>query len=148
MVLRREEIKLSIVAEPNAPKASALPEVMTEAGCITNVLAAMSTVIAPRSLLGSTTTSRAEEYIRGSHILHLACHGIQDSQDALQSGFLLGDARMTVSRIMDLNLDHAFLAFLSACETAKGDSEQPNQTIHLAAAMLFAGFSSVVATMW
>jgi CHAT domain-containing protein len=49
---------------------------------------------------------------------------------------------------MDLDLKDAFLAFLSACETAKGDKEQPDQTVDLAAAMLFVGFRSVIATMW
>jgi CHAT domain-containing protein len=49
---------------------------------------------------------------------------------------------------MKLNLERPLLAFLSACETATGDIRQPDQTIHLAAAMLFAGFQSVVATMW
>jgi CHAT domain-containing protein len=49
---------------------------------------------------------------------------------------------------MELKLDYAFLAFLSACETAKGDNEQPDQAMHLAAAMLFSGFKSIVATMW
>jgi CHAT domain-containing protein len=49
---------------------------------------------------------------------------------------------------MELDLSKAFLAFLSACETARGDEGQPDQTVHLAATMLFAGFRSVVATMW
>jgi CHAT domain-containing protein len=49
---------------------------------------------------------------------------------------------------MKLDLKHAQLAFLSACETAKGDREQPDQAIHLAATMLFVGFKSVIGTMW
>lgn len=49
---------------------------------------------------------------------------------------------------MELDLSKAFLAVLSACETAKGDSTQPDQAVHLAAAMLFTGFSSVIATLW
>jgi CHAT domain-containing protein len=49
---------------------------------------------------------------------------------------------------MKLDLKDAVFAFLSACETAKGDTEQPDQAIHLAAAMLFVGFKSIVATMW
>jgi hypothetical protein len=81
-------------------------------------------------------------------IIHLACHGVQDQEDPLSSGFCLGDGKLTVSELMEIKLDHAFLAFLSACETAKGDKSQPDQTIHLAAAMLFCGFKSVVATMW
>jgi hypothetical protein len=50
--------------------------------------------------------------------------------------------------LIELKLDDAFLAFLSACETAKGDKKQPDQAMHLAAAMLFSGFKSIVATMW
>jgi CHAT domain-containing protein len=40
------------------------------------------------------------------------------------------------------------LAFLSACETAKGDKTIPDEAMHLAATLLFAGFRGVVATMW
>ena len=82
-------------------------------------------------------------------ILHLACHGLQDLEDPLESGFCLRDGKLTVAELMKLNLPHAFLAFLSACETAKGDhAHQPDQAVHLAAAMLFTGFRSVIATMW
>lgn len=41
------------------------------------------------------------------------------------------------------NLPKAFLAFLSACDTAMGDEKQPDQAVHLASTMLFAGFSVV-----
>jgi CHAT domain-containing protein len=88
------------------------------------------------------------EALPRADIVHLACHGVQDEEDPLSSGFCLGDGKLTVSELMDIKLEHASLAFLSACETAKGDKHQPDQTIHLAAAMLFCGFRSVVATMW
>jgi CHAT domain-containing protein len=100
---------------------------------------------------GDTSAAKVHEVtavLPRAHIVHLACHGVQDQHDPLSSGFCLGDGKLTVSELMDIKLDHAFLAFLSACETAKGDKEQPDQVIHLAAAMLFCGFRSVVATMW
>ncbi|KAJ7048303.1 hypothetical protein C8F01DRAFT_130264 [Mycena amicta] len=40
------------------------------------------------------------------------------------------------------------LAFLGACETAKGDSTTPDEALHLAASLLFAGFRGVIATLW
>lgn len=80
--------------------------------------------------------------------LHLACHGTRDRANALESGFVMRDSMMTVAQLMSLNLPHAFLAFLSACETAKGDERQPDQAVHLAATMLFVGFRSVVGAMW
>jgi CHAT domain-containing protein len=86
--------------------------------------------------------------IRSATILHLACHGTQNPSNALQSNFHLEDGLLPVSRLMELELPSAFLAVLSACETAKGDSAQPDQAIHPAATMLFVGFKSIVATMW
>jgi CHAT domain-containing protein len=54
-------------------------------------------------------------------ILHLACHGHQDAEDALQSGFVMSDKILTIESLMSVPMPHAFMAFLSACETAKGD---------------------------
>jgi CHAT domain-containing protein len=47
---------------------------------------------------------------------------------------------------MDLSR-HEF-AFLSACETAVGDFATPDEVIHLAAGLQFAGVKSVVGTLW
>jgi CHAT domain-containing protein len=96
----------------------------------------------------SATLDRVTSSIPFAHFLHLACHGTQDPTAALESGFYLSDGTLTVSKLMSLDLKHAWFAYLSACETAKGDAKQPDQGVHLAAAMLFAGFKSVVATMW
>jgi CHAT domain-containing protein len=87
------------------------------------------------------------QQIPAAHVLHLSCHG-QQHTDPLQSAFALKDGSLTISALMTLNLPNATLAYLGACETAKGDTNQPDQAIHLAASMLFCGFRSVVATMW
>jgi CHAT domain-containing protein len=94
------------------------------------------------------TVERVTEKFRSASFVHLACHGIQDETNALESGFHLNDGRLTISKLMELELDRPWFAYLSACETAKGDSNRPDQVMHLAAAMLFAGFKNVVATMW
>jgi CHAT domain-containing protein len=111
-------------------------------------VARFSSVEILRQWVGSTTIEDTSRAMEAANIVHLACHGIQDANDATQSGFCLGDGRLTIAKLMELKLDNVFLAFLSACETAKGDQEQPDQAMHLAAAMLFSGFKSVVATMW
>jgi CHAT domain-containing protein len=94
--------------------------------------------------LGDLLTDMSQE---DAHVLHLACHGVQKTHP-LQSAFLLSDGRLTIEHIMRLSLPRAVLAFLSACQTAKGSEDQPDQTVHLAASMLFCGFRSVVGTMW
>lgn len=98
--------------------------------------------------VGDPTSGEVLRRLPGASILHLACHGQQDSKDPLESGFLMEDRRLTVAQIMALEMPSAFLALLSACDTAKGDTNQPDQAIHLAATMLYVGFKSVVGTMW
>jgi CHAT domain-containing protein len=80
------------------------------------------------------------------HVLHLACHGEQKS-NPLASGFILRDKDLTIQELMKLELKHGALAFLNACQTAKGIQDQPDQAVHLAASMLFCGFKSVIATI-
>ncbi|EIN05262.1 hypothetical protein PUNSTDRAFT_137947 [Punctularia strigosozonata HHB-11173 SS5] len=94
------------------------------------------------------TTETLLKLLPQTNILHLACHGHQDLENPLQSGFILRDEKLTIERLMPVPLPRAFMAFLSACETAKGDFNQPDQVVHLAAAMFFAGFKSVIATLW
>ncbi|KAG2112632.1 uncharacterized protein F5147DRAFT_835365 [Suillus discolor] len=59
--------------------------------------------------------------------VHLACHGKQDPMQPYSS--------------------HLFV-FLSACHTAVGDEETPDEVIHLAAGLRFSGFKSVIGTLW
>ncbi|KAJ7133318.1 CHAT domain-containing protein [Mycena epipterygia] len=104
-----------------------------------------------------TAVDTALFHLHQSSIAHFACHGVQDSANPLDSGLLLTDGRLKVSQIMERANDspnetsfrnRMSLAFLSACETAKGDEELPDEAMHLASALLFAGFRGVVATMW
>jgi CHAT domain-containing protein len=80
--------------------------------------------------------------------VHFACHGQQNLMNPLDSALILEDGKLTVSRIMQQHNRSRSLAFLCACQTAMGDANLPDEAIHLAAALLFAGFHGVVATMW
>jgi hypothetical protein len=60
--------------------------------------------------------------------------GKQNADSPLTSGFSLSDIDLSVSQLMSLDLKDAFLAFLSAYDTAHGDETQPDQTVHLAVA--------------
>jgi CHAT domain-containing protein len=80
--------------------------------------------------------------------VHLACHAHQDAQDPTQSSFFLYDGNLDLVSINRRSLASKGLAFLSACQTATGDSALPDEAIHLASGMLMAGYSSVIGTMW
>jgi CHAT domain-containing protein len=70
---------------------------------------------------GGVTAGTLLEKLPEANILHLACHGHQDSEDALKSGFIMSDEMLTIENLLPIPLPRAFMAFLSACETAKGD---------------------------
>ncbi|KIK38781.1 hypothetical protein CY34DRAFT_808972 [Suillus luteus UH-Slu-Lm8-n1] len=80
--------------------------------------------------------------------VHLACHGKQDSTQPYNSHFVMKDENLTLLDIMERHVPQAEFAFLSACHTAVGDEETPDEVIHLAAGLQFSGFKSVVGTLW
>ncbi|KAJ7120831.1 CHAT domain-containing protein [Mycena epipterygia] len=143
--------KVTAVVEGNAPNCTPLPGIEEELSKIMDRV--------PKEWLTallSPTGSEVVENLQESSIMHFACHGIQDSNNPLDSGLMLSDGRLKVSQIMHkpLNVNREgtsklmSLAFLSACETAKGDGSTPDEALHLAGTLLFTGFRGVVATMW
>ncbi|KAG9074390.1 hypothetical protein FS749_014059 [Ceratobasidium sp. UAMH 11750] len=80
--------------------------------------------------------------------VHFACHASQNKTDPMKSAFHLHDGDLDLATISRKPLKNAQLAFLSACQTATGDDVLPDESIHLAAGLLMAGYSTVIATMW
>jgi CHAT domain-containing protein len=149
MPLSRHCLSLALVAEKQAQEIvlSMIPGVDEEIEDV-NTVAKSRALNSIYQQAGATTVSGTSTIMQSANVVHLVCHRIQDGNNTTQSGFCLGNGRLTIAKLMELKLEGAFLAFLSACKTAKGDNEQPDQAMHLAAAMLFSGFKSVVATMW
>ncbi|KAH9923033.1 CHAT domain-containing protein [Fomitopsis serialis] len=96
----------------------------------------------------NATVAHVLDKMQTANWVHLACHGVQDSENPIESAFILHDDMLKLSKIIQQDLDKADFAFLSACQTATGDPKLSEQAVHLAAGMLFAGFRSVIATMW
>ncbi|KAF8602257.1 hypothetical protein BDV93DRAFT_444518 [Ceratobasidium sp. AG-I] len=80
--------------------------------------------------------------------VHLACHALQNTNKPTDSAFYLHNGTLNIAAIVQKQLKHAELAYLSACETAVGDQTLPEEAVHLAAGMLMAGYRTVIATMW
>ena len=80
--------------------------------------------------------------------VHLACHGLPNRQQPFESAFALHDGHFSIQRIIGCDLKNPEFAYLSACHTTVGDEESPDEVIHLASAMQFVGFRSVIGTMW
>ena len=81
---------------------------------------------------------------------HFACHGyLGNNAQPFHASFKLhGGSYLTLLDLIQARLPNAELAFLSACHSAEGDLTTPDETVHLAAALQFCGFRSVVGTLW
>jgi CHAT domain-containing protein len=137
-----------LVAEGASPGMAPLPSVKQESIVVRDILLKAQVHAHLPSTTNQTTKLAVTTRLSEASITHFACHGIQDTENPLNSGFCLRDGVLTVADLMRFNLPKAVFAFLSACETAQGDRDQPNQAIHLCAALLFCGFKSVIGTMW
>ncbi|EKM60632.1 uncharacterized protein PHACADRAFT_203794 [Phanerochaete carnosa HHB-10118-sp] len=82
--------------------------------------------------------------------VHFACHGTLKASEPFNSALILsGDERLSLLDIVKAGLHNAELAVLSACHTAEQTQDSAmDEALHLAAAMQFSGFRSVVGTMW
>jgi CHAT domain-containing protein/tetratricopeptide (TPR) repeat protein len=96
----------------------------------------------------AATRAGALEALQQNTWVHLACHGKQDHTQPYDSHFVMRDEHLTLLDIMERDIPHAEFAFLSACHTAVGDEETPDEVIHLAAGLQFSGFKSVIGTLW
>ncbi|KAG8764816.1 hypothetical protein FRC12_007865 [Ceratobasidium sp. 428] len=81
-------------------------------------------------------------------LLHLACHGKQDKCNPLESAISLFDGDLVLREIIKTPLPSAELVYLSACQTATGDIDSPDESLSLAGGFLFSGYRSAVATIW
>ncbi|KAG1746245.1 CHAT domain-containing protein, partial [Suillus occidentalis] len=132
--------------QPGAGKGKALLAVDSELELVRKLVPAT----ANRSTISGDTATRAGalQALEENTWVHLACHGKQDPTQPYNSHFVMRDEHLTLFDIMGKDIPHAEFAFLSACHTAVGDKETPDEVIHLAAGLQFSGFKSVVGTLW
>ncbi|EJD02310.1 TPR-like protein [Fomitiporia mediterranea MF3/22] len=104
--------------------------------------------IQPKLLSSTASHNAVIKALQKSTWVHFVCHGNLNPKP-FKSSFKLSDRGLTLLDIVQANLPNAQFAFLSACHTA----EQPHniahdEVLHLAAAMQFSGFRSVIGSMW
>jgi CHAT domain-containing protein len=136
---------LLAISQPDTPGEIPLPNTTKELAQIR--LHAQNMQV--QYLEGSAATPKKVVERMATHgWVHLACHAIQDLLQPTRSAFCLHNGTLGLFQIIEQPSQSAEFAFLSACQTAAGDEEIPDEAVHLAAAMLLAGYRSVIATMW
>ncbi|KAF8893013.1 CHAT domain-containing protein [Infundibulicybe gibba] len=138
---------VTIIGVPEIPgrRNMNLPSVSQEVKVITGRVGKQRT----KCLVGKkATVENVAAQLRSSRWLHLGCHGQQSALDPLQSGLILYDGQLSLNQIIRMQLHDAEFVFLSACQTAMGDAKLPNEAMHLAGGMIFAGFKGAIGTLW
>ncbi len=84
---------------------------------------------------------------QSARLIHLSCHGEFEPEDPLESGIELIDGRFSARDWLRLRL-RADLVTLSACQTGISDIRLGDDLGGLMRAILFAGASSLLMTLW
>ncbi|RSM82745.1 CHAT domain-containing protein [Kibdelosporangium aridum] len=133
-----------VVAMPNTPGFDYLPGAAQEA------VDYRERFPRARSLVEDTATRDAViGLLDVSPWVHFACHAVQAPGTELRAWLVLADQPLTARDLAAQHLaDHTDLAFLSSCETARGDEELADEMITVAAAVQLAGYRHVIASQW
>ena len=130
-----------LVAQPDPSLPTVGGEIQAVQALDTEVTSLISEAATPNTVIDS---------FHHHGFVHFACHGTLEPGKPFEAGFELHrDARLTLLEIVRANLPAAEFAFLSACHTAEmTEGSNVDEGLHLAAAVQYCGFRSVVGTMW
>jgi CHAT domain-containing protein len=130
-----------LVAQPDENMPQAFEEMKAVQAVDTKVTRLFSVEATPTAVL---------ERLPDHRFAHIVCHGILEPGKPLEASFKLHEGkRLLLLDIVRSQLPDAEFAFLSACHTAELTEDSiADEVLHLAAAMQFCGFRSVVGTMW
>jgi CHAT domain-containing protein len=100
-------------------------------------------------LSANTSPSSVLARFRDHVFAHIVCHGMLEPGKSFDASFKLHGAEpLLLLDIVRSQLPNAEFAFLCACHTAElTDESIADEVLHLAAAMQFCRFRSVVGTM-
>ncbi|KAG1718244.1 TPR-like protein [Suillus paluster] len=134
------------IGQANPGGAKELKHVAPELAVVAQRLASVASFTSLKD--SDATVQGAFDMLSHTQWLHLACHGMPNKKEPFESSFAMRDGPLTIREIIRSHLQNPEFAFLSACHTTVGDETNPDEAIHLAAAMQFSGFRSVIGSMW
>jgi len=133
-----------VVALPETPGQRPLPNADLEA----HIVAAQFPDARLFRGAGATAAAVTGALEQSPPLAHFACHGTQDVTDPSSGRLVLYDDPLGIACVAGMRLQAAELAFLSACETSRGDIKLVDEAITVAAAFQLAGYRHVVGTLW
>lgn len=148
--------KLLIVTMPKTPGGDDLPGTREEALAVESAMHNKTCTV--ESLLSPSATEVLNS-LGAYDLIHFGCHAIPDRNDPSRGCLVFQKEieifsqfrqdRLTVQQIAESDLQHAWIAYLSACSTAENKGEtMSDEVIHLVSSFQMAGFAHVIGSMW
>lgn len=134
-----------VVSEPAYTDRPPLPFSREEASAIARALPAAHRVSATGRNASRALLEQSD--LRRYDLLHLAVHAEVSPLDPSLTALLMSDGAISLPEIFNLSL-RARLVVLSACRTATGETLAGEGMSSLARAFLYAGSTSIVASLW
>ncbi|MEV4281455.1 CHAT domain-containing protein [Actinoplanes xinjiangensis] len=134
---------MAVVALSETPRQPVLPNVTREVELLQRLLPDRLELLSGED----ATVAAVLETMTARRWAHFSCHGDQNLAMPSQGGLLLYDGLLSITDITARQY-HGDFAFLSACKTATGGVDLPDEAITLAAALHYTGYNHVVATLW
>ncbi|EJU03691.1 hypothetical protein DACRYDRAFT_21189 [Dacryopinax primogenitus] len=135
-----------MVAQPKVDNFVALPSVQEELTGMRQALPEDKLIVLEGERANLVNVTRA---LGKATWIHFACHGHQEQGNPLESCLVLSDGKLMIDSMIANRFENAdSFAFLSACHTARGLPELPDEMLHITAALQCAGFGAVVGSAW
>jgi CHAT domain-containing protein/tetratricopeptide (TPR) repeat protein len=142
---------LLIIAQPHAEGLPPLHFAEQEAQAIAALYGA-------QPIIGDAATEAIFRSLApGSRLIHIAAHGQLNAKNPLFSRLILApdagprpedDGALEVHEVYGLDLTHADMVTLSACQTQLGGQSNGDDIVGLSRAFIYAGSPTVVASLW
>jgi hypothetical protein len=97
---------------------------------------------------GAATRKSILDQLPQHRWVHIACHALTDIGRPSDSHLVAYDGQVSIRDLARLHTNDGDLAFLAACETARGAPDLADEAVHLGAAFQLIGFRHVIGTLW
>ena len=150
LIESRKRGSLSDASDNLKPSILLVAQPETLPGAVGEIKVIQTTKTPVTTLISAMATPKTViEGLRGHRFAHFVCHGLLETGKPFDASLELHGDNLTLLNIIGSRLPAAEFVFLSACHTAElTEGSAKDEGLHLAAAMQYCGFRSVVGTMW
>jgi CHAT domain-containing protein len=150
LIESRKRGSLSEAPDKLKPSILLVAQPETLPGAFGEITVIQTTKVPVTTLISAMATPETViEGLKGHRFAHFVCHGLLEADKPFDASLELHEGDLTLLNIVRSQLPAAEFAFLSACHTAElTEGSVADEGLHLAAAMQYCGFRSVVGTMW